>query len=146
MTNFEFSSWSDHLEISDSPHLWGKFLPSNVSKNFYALFDDDVGMKNNQQVQGYLTHVKSSSYNALNESKKRKRDEHEKFCFHHVVSKMLKIFTLWNVIFRLPTFFSNVSKIFSVSHIAFIFSLRHVFILILDSWKIWRTYDKTSGK
>ena len=53
---------------------------------------------------------------------------------------------LENVIFRLPTFFSKVSKIFSIGHIAFIFSVRHLFIAILDSWKIWRTYDKTSGK
>ena len=53
---------------------------------------------------------------------------------------------LENVIFRLPTFFSKVSKIFPIGHIAFIFSLRCVFIVILDPWKIWRAYDKTSGK
>ena len=53
---------------------------------------------------------------------------------------------LENVIFRLPTFFSKVSKIFPIGHIAFIFSLRRVFIVILDRWKIWRAYDKTSGK
>ena len=53
---------------------------------------------------------------------------------------------LENVIFRLPTFFSKVSKIFPIVQIAFIFSLRCVFILILDPWKIWRTYDKISGK
>ena len=29
-----FSTWSDHLEISDFPHLWGKVLPSNGSKKF----------------------------------------------------------------------------------------------------------------
>ena len=51
-----------------------------------------------------------------------------------------------NVIFRLPTFFSKVSKIFPIGHIAFIFSLRCVFIVILDPWKIWRAYDKTSEK
>ena len=45
-----FSSWSDHLKI------------------FYALFNHDVGMKSNLQVQGYLTHVESSSYDALNAS------------------------------------------------------------------------------
>ena len=61
-----FSSWSDHLEISDFPHLWGKFLPSNGSKTFYALLDHGVGMKSNLQVHGYLTHVESSSYDALN--------------------------------------------------------------------------------
>ena len=53
---------------------------------------------------------------------------------------------LENVIFRLPTFFSKVSKIFPIGHIAFIFSLRCVFIVILDPWKIWRAYDKTSRK
>ena len=53
---------------------------------------------------------------------------------------------LENVIFRLPTFFSKVSKIFPIGHIAFIFSLRCVFIVILDPWKIWRAYDKTSEK
>ena len=51
---------------------------------------------------------------------------------------------LENVIFRLPTFFSKVSKIFPIGHITFIFSLRRVFIVILDPWKIWRAYDKTS--
>ena len=51
-----------------------------------------------------------------------------------------------NGIFRLPTFFSKVSKIFLIVHIAFIFSLRRVFIVILDPWKIWMAYDKTSGK
>ena len=53
---------------------------------------------------------------------------------------------LENVIFRLPTFFSKVSKFFSIGHIAFIFPLRCVFIFIWDPWKIWRAYDKTSGK
>ena len=37
-------------------------------KFFNALFDRGVDMKSNQQVQGYLTHVESSSYDALNES------------------------------------------------------------------------------
>ena len=63
------SSWSDHLEISDFPRFWGKFLPSNGSKKFFnALFNHDVGMKSNLQVQGYLTHVESSAYDALNAS------------------------------------------------------------------------------
>ena len=53
---------------------------------------------------------------------------------------------LENVTFRLPTFFSKVSKMFSISHIAFIFWLRRVFIVILDPWKIWRAYGKTSEK
>ena len=68
LTNFEFSSWSDHLEISDFLHLWGKFLPSNLSKILYALFDHDVRMESNQQVHGYLRHVEPSSYDALNAS------------------------------------------------------------------------------
>ena len=67
------------------------------------------------------------------------RDENVKHMtniwFYHVISKILKLYTLWNVIFRLPTFFSKVSKIFSIGHIAFIFSLRRIFLVILDSWK-----------
>ena len=63
-----FSTWSDHLEISDFPHLWGKFLHSNGTKIFNALFNHDVGMKSNLKVQGYLTHVESYSYDALNAS------------------------------------------------------------------------------
>ena len=35
---------------------------------FHALLNHDVGMKSNLQVQGYLVHVKSGSYNALNAS------------------------------------------------------------------------------
>ena len=61
-----FSSWFDHLEISDFPHFWGKFLSSNGSKILYALFDHDVGMKSNLQVYGSLTHVTPMSYDALN--------------------------------------------------------------------------------
>ena len=37
-------------------------------KIFYALFDNDVGMKSNVKVQSYLTHVESSAYDALNAS------------------------------------------------------------------------------
>ena len=48
MTDFEFSSWSDHLEIFDFPHLCAKFLPSNGSKTFYALFDHDEAHKNGE--------------------------------------------------------------------------------------------------
>ena len=52
----------------------------------------------------------------------------------------------WKRDFSTANFFSKVSKIFPIGHIAFIFSLRCVFIVILDPWKIWRAYDKTSGK
>ena len=37
-------------------------------KSFYALFNHDVGMKSNLQVQCYLMHVESSAYDALNAS------------------------------------------------------------------------------
>ena len=44
------------------------------------------------------------------------------------------------------TFFSKVSKKFLNGLITLIFSLRHVFILVLDSCKIWRAYEKNSRK
>ena len=37
-------------------------------KIFLRTFNDDVNMKINLQVQGYLTHVESSAYDALNAS------------------------------------------------------------------------------
>ena len=48
--------------------------------------------------------------------------------------------------FCLETFFSKVSKKFLNGLITLIFSLRHVFILVLDSCKIWRAYEKNSRK
>ena len=48
--------------------------------------------------------------------------------------------------FCLETFFSKVSKKFFNGLITLIFSLRHVFILVLDSCKIWRAYEKNSRK
>ena len=60
-----FSSWFDNLEISDFPQVFAFKWLLNL---FYALFNHDVGMKSNLQVQGYLTHVELSSYDALNAS------------------------------------------------------------------------------
>ena len=48
--------------------------------------------------------------------------------------------------FCLEIFFSKVSKKFLNRPITLIFSLRHVFILVLDSCKIWRAYEKNSRK
>ena len=48
--------------------------------------------------------------------------------------------------FCLETFFSKVSKKILNGLITLIFSLRHVFILVLDSCKIWRAYEKNSRK
>ena len=45
-----------------------RFFLQIAQKHFYALFDHDVGMKSNLQVQGYLTHVESSSDDVLNAS------------------------------------------------------------------------------
>ena len=48
--------------------------------------------------------------------------------------------------FCLETFFSKVSKKIFNGLMTLIFSLRHVFILVLDSCKIWRSYEKNSRK
>ena len=48
--------------------------------------------------------------------------------------------------FCLETFFSKVSKKFFNGLMILIFSLRYVFILVLDSCKIWRSYEKNSRK
>ena len=69
-----------------------------------------------------------------------------------LASKMRKVRNVemvrsaWKLDFSTANFFSKVSKIFPIGHIAFIFSFRRVFIVILDPWTIWRAYDKTSGK
>ena len=52
----------------------------------------------------------------------------------------------WKLTFCLETFFSKVSKKFLNGLTTLIFSLRHVFILVLDSCKIWRAYEKNSRK
>ena len=96
MTNFEFSSWSEHLEISDFRHLSGNFLPSNGSKTFYALFDHDVGMKSNLQVQNYLTHVESSLCDA--------HSSHLLKEFTWRVWKFTIIFINWERCYCLPQF------------------------------------------
>ena len=45
-----------------------RFCLQMALKKFYALFDHDVGLKSNLKVQGYLKHVESSAYDALNAS------------------------------------------------------------------------------
>ena len=48
--------------------------------------------------------------------------------------------------FCLETFLSKVCKKILNELMRLIFSLRHVFILVLDSCKIWRAYENNSGK
>ena len=124
-----FSSWSVHLEISDFPHLWGKFLPSNGSKIFFTHF----------LTMMWVWKV-IYKYSAIHI---QPRNEIPICTFFSLFFCLRMSTQKWGQIFRLPTFCSRVSKIFPIGHTAFIFSLRHVFIVILDPWKIWRAYEKS---
>ena len=77
-------------------------------KNFYALFNHDVGMKSNLQVQGYLTHVESCSYDALNASQRRKCVEQVKL--HSFVASLTRVYPTWQ-----QTFFANLLMFFALS-------------------------------
>ena len=67
-----------------------RFCLQMALKNFYALFNHDVGMKSNLQVQGYLTHVESCSYDALNASQRRKCVEQVKL--HSFVASLTRVY------------------------------------------------------
>ena len=62
-------------------------------KSFYALFDHDVGMKNNLQDQGYPTHVESGPYDSSNVSQSRKSEGHVKLC--SFVASLTKVYLTW---------------------------------------------------